>query len=197
MIKNIILDMGNVLLYFRPQESLDAFVEQEEDKKIIFKELFQGPDWIRGDKGEITNEERYEPVSKRVPQRLHIALKNVVEHWDMCMKPVLGAKEFCDYVKKKGYGLYILSNACSRFYQYFPPVFAIEDFDGVVVSSDVKMVKPNAEIYHYICEKYHLNPEECLFLDDRKENVEGAVNIGMQGEVFWENFEEIKEKYKL
>ena len=85
-----------------PNVCLQAYVEDEKDRDLIRKELFQGPEWAQGDLGVITNAERYDGVSRRVPERLHTALRNCVDHWMMCMKPLPGAKAFCDGLKKKG-----------------------------------------------------------------------------------------------
>ena len=197
MIKNIILDMGNVLLSFDPEVSLNAFVETESDRAIIRRELFQGPEWIMGDYGTITNAERFEPVSKRVPSRLHPQLKNCVEQWDMCMKPIPGAMDFCEYARQKGYRLYVLSNACNGFYHYFPRFAEISYFDGVMVSSDVHMIKPESRIYTHFLSAYHLSAQECLFIDDRPENVKGATDLGIHGFVFTGDFDAIIKEYRL
>ena len=61
------------------------------------------------------------------------------------------------------------------------------------MSSDVHIIKPSIEIYKYLLEKYQLNPEECLFIDDRKDNVDGAKNAGMNAVIFDNNYEIIKE----
>jgi len=196
MIKNIVLDMGNVLLDFTPDISLQKFIDNVSDREIIRRELFQGSEWIQGDLGKITNSERFDSVSRRIPMRLHSALKQCVEHWDICMEPIPGAKEFCSYTKEKGYGIYILSNACNKFYEYFPKNFLpLEYFDGVVVSSDIHIIKPDPRIYDYLLQTYKLKAEECLFIDDRAENVEAAKQVGMQAEVFTGEFTYIKDTY--
>ena len=56
--------------------------------------------------------------------------------------------------------------------------------DGVVFSYRCKLIKPEKEIYEYICETYGLKPEESVFLDDREDNVQAARNMGMNGIVF-------------
>jgi len=191
MIKNIILDMGNVLLDYNPNVILDRVCDSDDEKAIIYKELFCGEEWIMGDYGKITNSQRFEGVSKRVPVALHKKLKECVEQWDICMDPVEGAQDFCRLVKEKGYGIYVLSNACSKFYEYFPRHYSLDFFDGIVVSSDVHMIKPEPLIYNYLLESYGLKPEECLFIDDRAENVEGARRVGMKAVLFENNFSDI------
>ena len=191
-IKNIIFDMGRVLLKFDPYVSLNTYCKNKEDVDLLYKELFQGPEWIMGDEGTITNGQRYELVKIRVPKRLHRTLKLVVENWEMCMKPVEGALDFYQLVKEKGYNTYVLSNACNRFYGYFPKFYDLNSFAGVVVSSDVKMIKPNPAIYEYILKEYNLIPEECLFIDDVEANVEAAKAAGINGFVFRNNYGEVK-----
>lgn len=57
-------------------------------------------------------------------------------------------------------------------------------FDGVMVSSDVHLIKPDTRIYELLCRTYDLKPQECIFIDDRPENVEAAERVGMKGIVF-------------
>ncbi len=192
MIKNIILDMGNVLLNYDPEVVLNYFLEDEGDKSLIRRELFEGPEWVEGDLGNLTDEERFFGVRERVPQRLHKALKQCAEEWHMCMQPVEGAKDFCDLAKSKGYRLYVLSNASNSFYGYFPRFAPFHYFDGIVVSCDIHIVKPDIRIYQHLLKKYDLMPGECFFLDDMESNVQGAKDAGMQGRVFEGDFEKIR-----
>ncbi len=193
MIKNIVFDMGNVLMEYNPDRALDAFLETPEDKALIRRELFEGPEWIQGDLGYIADTDRFEGVSKRVPPRLHKALRKCVDGWPVYMAVKPEAQRFCAYVKEKGYRIYVLSNASDAFYQYFPQFAPLNYFDGIVVSSDIRLIKPDIEIYRYFLRKYELKAEECFFIDDREENVEGARAAGMQGHVFCEDFETIRE----
>ena len=197
MIRNIILDMGNVLLDYNPEVILNKTLDNEEDRQIIRKELFGGTEWVQGDLGLIKNSERFDGVSKRVPPRLHAALRECVEHWDICMVPVEGAVDFCKEMKARGYGMYVLSNACGLFYEYFPKYFPLEWFNGIVVSSDEHIVKPDVRIYKILLERYGLNADECLFIDDRTDNVRGAVEAGMNAHVFKNDFETVKSRYGL
>lgn len=196
-IKNIIFDMGRVLLKFDPYVSLNTYCENKEDIDVLYKELFEGPEWIMGDEGKITNGQRYELVKERVPKRLHRTLKLIVENWDMCMEPVENAQVFYALVKEKGYCTFVLSNACNRFYGYFPKHYDLKSFDGVVVSSDVKMIKPYPAIYEHLLKTYNLNPKECLFIDDVEANVEAAEAMGIKGFVFKNNYEELKKLLNL
>lgn len=83
-------------------------------------------------------------------------------------------------LKEKGYRIYLLSNYSKDFFQkHTKDASFMRDLDGAVVSYQIHETKPDAAIYEYLLEKYQLNPTECLFFDDRTENVEGAVNVGI------------------
>ncbi len=190
--KNIIFDMGNVLLSYNPEICLEHFFSCEKHRSIIRRELFQGPEWIEGDLGLLKDEERFYGVRKRVPEKLHEGLKACTLEWDMCMQPVSGAREFCDYIKKQGCRVYVLSNASSSFYRYFPRFLPFDYFDGMAVSCDIHIIKPDIRIYQYLLEKYALRPEECFFIDDIKKNVEGAAKAGIRGTVFQGDFKKLR-----
>ena len=194
MIKNIVLDMGNVLLDFNPGAVLDRFCSSDEEKEVIRKELFEGPEWEMGDKGEIRDRDRFDLVKERVPERFHKALRDCADKWDICMIPLPGAREFCEYVRSHGYKIFVLSNASDLFYEYFPRFLPLDFFDGVFVSSDHLMLKPDPVIYETFLSKYGLKADECLFIDDRNENVSGAKIVGFNGFCFKGDFEKIIEQ---
>ena len=180
MIKNIVLDMGNVLLDFRPEYVLDTFCSSAEEKAVIRQELFNGPEWKMGDRGDIKDKDRFDLVKGRVPEQYHKALKDCADKWDICMLPLEGAERFCKTLREMGFKIYVLSNASDLFYEYFPKFLPLDFFDGVFVSADYRMLKPDVEIFKVFLEKYGLKAEECLFVDDLDVNVAGATMAGMK-----------------
>ena len=197
MIKNIIFDMGNVLLDYNPDAAMQMLGINEKAKPVIMKELFGGNEWVQLDLGNISVDKSYESIKQRIPEEYHTDLRKCIDGWDVCMVPVEGAKEFCEAVKSNGFGVYVLSNAHKSFYSYFPRYFDLDFFDGVVVSADVHTVKPDIKIYKHLLEKYSLKAEECLFIDDRADNVDGALKSGMKAVQFKNDFEEIKKSIEV
>jgi putative hydrolase of the HAD superfamily len=99
-------------------------------------------------------------------------------------------------LKSKGYKLYLLSNAAKRQHAYWPRVPGNEFFEGTVISADWRLVKPQPEIYHALLSRFGLQPQECLFVDDSAQNVEGANFVGMDGIVFHGDAEEFRTELK-
>lgn len=197
MIKNIILDMGNVLLDFSPDFVVNKFCSEDEEREIIKRELFCGQEWVKCDLGLITDEELFECVKKRVPEKYHNSLRLCVDKWDVCMTALDGARDFCRYAKKRGYKLYLLSNASKRIYDYFESFLPFDFFDGYVISCDVHIVKPDKKIYQLLLDKYNLIADECLFIDDREDNVLSAQKLKINTYQFENDFESIISFYKI
>ena len=183
MIRNIILDMGNVLLSYEPETYADRLCSKEA-APIVLKELFLGPDWPKQDLGIIGREEIYDLVKARVPAEYHDDLKKAVWGWSKLMREVPGAKDFIREMRDAGYHIYVLSNAGKEFYEYFPAHYELSLFDGMVVSCDEHVRKPDPAIYEILLTRYGLDPSECLFADDMPVNVEAAEEAGIKGFVF-------------
>ena len=104
-------------------------------------------------------------------------------------------------LKNKGYNLYILSNTSKQVVDEFKNHEIFKYFDGFVLSYKINMLKPNKGIYKYLLDTYNLIPEECLFIDDRKDNMDTANEFGINGRnVNKDDIEDIKkalEEYNI
>lgn len=194
MIKNVVLDMGNVLLDFNPDVILDMVCTCKEEKELIRRELFDSREWLMSDMGEIKDRDKFDAVKDRIPEEHHDDLRKCVDGWSICMKPLKGAREFCEKVKQDGHGIYVLSNASDIFYDYFPKFLPLDFFDGVFVSSDYLMLKPDVEIYKTFLQKYDLKGSDCLFVDDRAENAQGAIKAGMNAMQFTGDYQSVLDR---
>lgn len=198
MIKNIIFDMGNVLLDFQPEEVLRRFCREGEERDTIRRELFQAPEWLMADRGLFRDCDRFDRVKGNVPEEYHPALKNCCDlWWTVCMGPLPGAREFVRDCKAAGYKVYILSNASDLFFTYFKNFSPLDWFDGAVISFQELLLKPEAEIYQRLFRRYGLHPEECYFIDDRADNVEAGRAQGMSGHVFRNDYPAIRAELRM
>lgn len=196
MIKNIVFDMGNVLLWFDRDRFLDAVGAEGEDRKILMNNVYLSVEWARMDRGSMTEAEAAASMCTHVPERLHEKVHLLVDQWDRPIYPVEGMAQLVRDLKTAGYGIYLLSNASYRQHEYWPRVPGSKFFDGTLISADVKLVKPGREIYDLLCSKFSLKPEECVFIDDSAANIEGAEVAGMRGIVFHGEADEAREKLR-
>lgn len=184
MIRNIVFDMGQVLLRFDRDYFITRLGIEGEDKELLKREVFLSLEWARMDRGSLTDEEAALSVCRRLPERLHDAARKLVQMWDRPILPIPGMYELIEELKGKGYGIYLLSNASYRQHDYWPRVEASKFFDGTLISADEKVVKPQPEIYRLLLERFDLKAEECFFIDDVPANIEGAFFCGIPGAVF-------------
>lgn len=184
-IRNVIFDMGEVLTHFRPRRYIERLGVSEEDAEALLREVFRRVEWVRLDRGIITEEEAVESICRRLPAHLHEAAGELVfRWWTGPLDPVPGMKELVAEVKSLGLGAYLLSNASIRQCKYHDRIPGTEYLDGRIVSAECKLVKPQLEIYRLLLDTYCLKAEECLFIDDSPINVEAAVCAGLRGIVF-------------
>lgn len=185
MIKNIVFDMGQVLICWHPDMFLDRYPLTGEDRLLLKRELFASIEWIQLDRGSITEDEALERVCARIPERLHRTARELVTSWWIPpLSPMEGIGELIRELKGNGYSIYVISNAGLSLRTYFPRLPAADCFSGIIISAEEKLLKPQAEIFRTLLSRYALEAGESLFIDDLPANCEGAVNVGMQGCVF-------------
>lgn len=194
MIKNIVFDLGMVLVSFNWKEYLDSFNFHSDIKeKMIEKALGNVTVWNEHDRGTLSDEAFIEFASREAPE-IKYPLRQYMSGVGHICKEYPYATEWISSLKQRGYQVYILSNYGNTPYKYAQQHFRFLDkVDGAVISSEVKFVKPEIEIYQCLLEKYHLKAEETVFLDDRKDNIEAAEKCGIHGIVF-QGYEEGKEE---
>lgn len=186
MIRNLVFDMGNVLIHYIPQVFMDRLGVPAEDQPLLAREVFGSVEWIRMDRGTLGQEEAVAAMEARLPRRLWEYARRLVLGWwlDGPLMPVEGMAVLLEELKGLGYGLYLLSNATVRQPEYFPGIPGSQFFDGAVISAHWKVLKPEREIYEILFREYGLEPSECFFVDDLNINVEGALCAGMDGYIF-------------
>lgn len=185
MIKNIVLDVGRVLVAWQPKQLWKEWGFSDETVEVLTKALFDSGVWNETDRGVLSDEEFLELAVSQAPEYE----KEIVHFWNNVDKAIWQlpyVKEWIGAMKKAGYQVYILSNYGNWTYEKTRDnaLDFLEDVDGAIFSYQVKLIKPDAEIFCALFEKYGLHAEECVFLDDLPANIEGAKTVGMHGIVF-------------
>lgn len=177
--KNIIFDVGNVLIGGRWRDMCREAGWDEEKTEKISRGFFENPLWPDFDAGIVSVDELIESVAEKYPE-----LKEEARWFIVSGKKMVAERpkvwELAEKLKEKGFKLYLLSNYSEELFRLHTDGFPFLDLmDGGVISYQIKKIKPDPAIYQYLMQKYQLKPEECLFFDDRPENTEAARRLGM------------------
>lgn len=186
MIRNIVFDMGKVLVGYDPMRVCRHHIEDPQDREQVCAAVFASPEWVQLDAGALPEEQAVKQMCSRVPERLWELVRLCMRDWDqynMWQAPGMG--DLVREMKRRGFGIYLCSNASERLLTCWQRVIPAADcFDGMLFSAEVKCIKPQKEIYHHLFERFHLNPEECFFIDDLQANIDGGRACGMDGYCF-------------
>ena len=178
-VRNVIFDMGNVLMTFNGPYFASCFTDTPEDAALLNAALFGSPLWTLLDSGTIGHETMTRYAEHHLPERLHPNLHECIAHWPERSEAISDVNELGIRLKEEGFGVYVLSNASTRIMEQLGHAPVIPYVDGVVVSANERMMKPDPSIYQLLCERYDLDPAECLFVDDNEDNCIGARVAGM------------------
>ncbi len=180
MIKNIIFDLGNVILKDKPYVVLDKMQLDKKQYNTIKNNFFSN--WEELDRGIVTLEEHLykSKIEFEIDDKIKYQLENYYKFRPFNIDVVNIAKQ----LKKNNYKVYILSNNNKEAMKYLINLPLFKDIDGWVASCDYQTLKPDEKLYKILFEKYNLKPEECFFIDDKEENINTGKMLGMNGYVF-------------
>ena len=191
-IKNIVFDLGRVLIKFEPKEYIEQNIP-EEKREDFYNGIFGSTEWLMLDRGTLS----YEDAKKIFKERVSGVDKQIDRLFDVdffeILQPIEENVKLLPKLKEK-YNLYILSN----FHQpAFEHIFKKYDFfrlfDGHTVSCYYYLLKPEKEIYDTLIDKFNLIPEETVFIDDSKVNIDACEKEGIRG-IHLPDYTELKQK---
>ena len=193
MIKNVVFDVGKVLVAFTPVEMMKSLGFDDETCEIVLNAVFHSKLWDVNDKGTMTTEELTQGFIANAPE-YEEQVKLAFQHVGDAIEMFPFVMEWVKDLKARGYHLYIISNYGDyTFEQTKHKMEFLPYMDGIIFSYQHKMIKPDLEIYEKLLNDYQLKAEECVFIDDRLENVEAAKKVGYEGIVFT-GYEDAKAK---
>lgn len=181
MIKNVIFDIGNVLMTFDPYHYYKDIFQDDERTKEICNRIFSHEAWLKYDQGLYFLDDLSTIYHKEYPQYAK-EIDAILKDWMKLMQPMPISFSLMKNLKEQGYRILILSNISKDSADYLKctqPFFSWSD--GAVLSYEEKIVKPNTEIYRILLERYHIMAQESLFIDDNKRNIEAAATLGIKG----------------
>lgn len=175
MIKNIVFDLGNVLLDFDPDSYLEELGYSGEIKAELMEKIFGSDEWLMLDRGTISQPEAVAEWQQRNPE-LKEEIADVMAEWEKILTLKIDTLQILKSLAEKNYNLYVLSNFHKKAFKYVEQKYNFfKYFKGRVISAEIEMIKPEAQIYDYLLNEFNLNPEETLFIDDSKKNIKAAL----------------------
>ncbi len=197
MIKTVIFDIGNVLAGFAWEEYFRSFGYSEETFQRLAKATVESRSWQEHDRGALSDEEIMDLFIKNDPG-IEKELRETLDNIDGMLVRYDYAIPWIQELKEKGYQVLVLSNFAHKAYEDCRDVLDFLDYvDGGILSFRDKMVKPEPEIYQLLMDRYHLKPEECVFLDDTEKNLPPAEAFGMHTVHFKDRGQAVEELRKM
>ncbi len=191
--KNVVFDFGQVLVRFEPSYMVGRYVFDPEDARLLANVVFDRLYWDQLDAGTIYDAQVVEAVKKRIPVRLWEAAEKIHYNWIYNIPEIEGMRELIVHIKNEfGASVFLLSNISVYFAEHSSEIPILKLVDKCIFSAVCGKVKPDLDIYEYLCEECNIDPRETVFVDDRKENTEAAEKIGITGYVFDGNVSELR-----
>lgn len=193
MIKNFIFDFGKVMVHFEPEYMVKRYVSDPDDAKLLEEVVFDRLYWDKLDAGTISDADVIKECCKRVPQRLWGDVEKIYYNWIYNIPEIEGMSKLVESIKiTYGAPVFLLSNISVYFADHAHEIPCLKHFDRCFFSAVCGKIKPNADMFEYICRECQINPEETLFIDDSPKNVEGARAVGINAYLFDGDAEKLK-----
>lgn len=178
--KNIVFDFGGVLVDWNPHHLYDKYFGSREKAEWFLNNICLYSWNLQMDGGKPFAEGVAELQAEHPEWSEAIAIYHT--RWiEMMNGEIEGMASVIRRLKMAGYGVYGLTNWSAETFPMIRDTYPVfQEFDGIVVSGEEHLLKPDAAIYKCLLERYALQAEESLFVDDNADNVAGARNVGMK-----------------
>jgi HAD superfamily hydrolase (TIGR01509 family) len=177
--RNVIFDVGNVLLAWNPEGLLREQLQPDQDVDLYLRSIFSHQTWSDLDEGLLEEEAGNELFAERVGAPVD-EIRKLILASKASLKLMPESEALMDDLIHRGSRLYSLTNMSRGTFSFVQGRFGFwKKFLGIVVSAYVRMIKPNPEIYQHLLKTYRLDASDCLFIDDRAQNVVAAQSVGM------------------
>lgn len=186
--KHLVFDMGGVLIDWRPYESYKNFMSLEEFNNFVDFITPYNAICDAGCSFEIMKSYLYMNHGDKA-REIKIWFDDSLE---MIKGPIKESVDLLKDLKSLGYPLYGISNwSRENFPQSRGEFEFLKYFTDIVVSGHAQMIKPGLDIYKLFLKRNSLFASDCIFIDDRKENVDASIKVGMDGIIF-ENAKQLR-----
>jgi putative hydrolase of the HAD superfamily len=177
--KNIVFDIGNVLVKWSPSDIVETLFPEEPDKEALTLKIFKSPIWYDLNLGKLKIDEAIQLYKNELPSHSK-QISSLFEVVKESLIPLKGSFELLQKIHETGRPLYSITDNINEIMVYLRARYSFWDkFKGVIVSAEEGVLKPNPQIYQTLLIRYGLVASDTLFLDDFEKNVIGAREVGM------------------
>ncbi len=196
-IKNIIFDLGGVLIDWNPEYVYLKVFNNDRGKMNWFFDNICTFDWNE-------NQDAGYPLKKATEERIKLfpQYENLIKiyygRWEeMLGGPINKSVDILEKVyKKNNHNIYALTNWSAETFPIALKKFNfLKWFDGIVVSGEEKIRKPFKKIYQITMNRFNINPNETIFIDDNLRNIKAARKLNIKG-IHFQNPEKLELKFK-
>ena len=180
MIKNVIFDFGAVLFEWNPAKIVATFTDSQDEQALLLQHVLQHPDWVSLDRGTMLMAEAIPRCAARVnlPES---RMEDFFEHIQMNLHVIEETFDLVEQILSLNLNAYFLTNMSSAFFEKLNERHGLYQlFDGGLVSGKELTIKPEAEIFELLCQRFDINPSESLFVDDQPANLDTAKALGFE-----------------
>lgn len=177
-IKNIIFDFGGVLVDWNPRYLYKSHFEDENEMEYFLKNICTEEWNLEQDRGRSLLEGT-QLLQKQFPE-FHTPIELFYAKWEVMLKNDIPETVSLLYKLKSKYNIYGLTNWSAETISIAYDRFSFfKEFDGIVVSGQEKIIKPDYKIYQILLDRYNLKAENTIFIDDNINNIKTAKEIGL------------------
>ena len=177
--RNVIFDLGGVVLDWDPDAILEDYYTDPKERAAMKAALFKHPDWLQMDRGTLTESEALGRLQQRTGRPV-AELSGLFDAVRSSLRPKADTVALVKSLARRDVPLYCLSNMPASTFAYLREQHSFWNvFKGIVISGEIKMAKPEREIFEYLLRRYALAAAETVFVDDHAPNIEAARTLGL------------------
>jgi len=196
-IKNIVFDVGNVLVRWDPAAVVVKVFPDLAEPEVLAQQVFKSQIWMDLNLGKLSEPEAIPIYQKTLNLERELVL-TLLQTAKESLLPIAGSFDLLEKFYQARFNLFALTDNTKEIMSFLKDKYKIwHMFKGIVVSAEIGFLKPAREIYMSLLNTHHLIPQETLFLDDLKHNIDGANAVGISGIQFDTTAQCIKELEKL
>ena len=181
MIKNVVLDIGNVLVSFYPDIYISQFITKKGEVDYYNHICFKCAEWKCGDLGTKSRSEIIDAICEKYPDDA-ATVREIMANCDDMLRVSKKNTDLIKRLKAAGIGVYYLSNTNEHAFEFMTSTYEVFSYlDGGIASYRDGVIKPSADIFELFLSRYSKKADECVFVDDMPQNVDGARGVGLHG----------------